>query len=447
MIEDLDTLEPARARLLTLLRSCGSRDAAGWLPLTATQQGIWLGEQLDPGESGYHDTAVLRFTGRLDVDALHDAFSETQATHEALRARIIEVDGEPRQTFDVDRLIWVYDDLAENQSAAQAEADRWAVRDAATPFDLERGPLWRVRVMRLGGDEHRVVIVLHHLVTDGWSHGVVLRAALAHYLRITGVAGPPPPVPARSYASWVTAKVRLEAAAVSGRQLDDVIRRLADAPRVWSFPGLAGGTSRAAGSVPVPVPTEVWSPFGSACQRVGATGYMALGGLFALLLARAGGVSPVVMSAPVAKRCRAADADLVGCMIDVVPVRIDVPAAAAPADAVSAGRAGVVEALRHGEVPYRQVARALGADASSDDPLTNIGLEEFNAPRRGRRVGPLRVEPLSRGLLRLRHDLTLSLASNVGDGVALLYPADRWRPGAVEALAADLAVLVSAFAA
>src|SRR4051812_44162904 len=97
MPEASDTPDPTRARLLTVLRSRGSPDTAGWLPLTATQQGIWLGEQIDPGASGYHDTAVLRFTGPLDVDALRDAFGETQATHEALRARVIEVDGEPRQ--------------------------------------------------------------------------------------------------------------------------------------------------------------------------------------------------------------------------------------------------------------------------------------------------------------------------------------------------------------
>jgi hypothetical protein len=97
-------------------------------------------------------------------------------------------------------------------------------------------------------------------------------------------------------------------------------------------------------------------------------------------------------------------------------------------------------------VPYREVARAAGAPLSDDDPLTNVGVEEFNAPTGTVRAGPVRITPMPRSRVRLRHDLTLSVPSVPGDPVTLLYPRARWSADAVAALAADLAGLVAGHA-
>ncbi|MEU4746375.1 hypothetical protein AB0G02_38765, partial [Actinosynnema sp. NPDC023658] len=167
--------------------------------------------------------------------------------------------------------------------------------------------------------------------------------------------------------------------------------------------------------------------------------FMALAGLFARTLARAADVQAVTVSAPVANRHDHGTASLLGCLVGLTPLVVVVPPGTSAREAVLAGRSAVSAALDRSALPYRDLARALGASAASDDPLTNIGLDEFNAPTGSHRVGDLVLTPLPRQHLRLRHDLTLSVPSDPARVPELLYPEQRWSPGAVRDLAEALA--------
>lgn len=432
----------ARTRLTAMLRRRSNATAGGGEPLTATQEGIWLAEQLDPGLSGYHDTAVLRLTGPVDLVELRGALTDAQECHEALRARVVDADGEPRQVFDVKELDWEHLDL---DPAALPTLVR---RCAARPFELEKGPLWRATAARTGAAEHHLVLVLHHLVTDGWSHGVLLATLLRCYAaRIEGRVAAPEPVPPPSYADWLRLKVRREQAAAGDVQA--VAHRLAGAPRRFELPGLltdrAGERDRTAAAVPLPVDAGDRQAFAGVCRQAGASPFMAMAGLLGLLLTRETGEPRVVVSAPVAHRADPGTAALHGCLIDLLPIAVPVLRAGVPPPAaVGLGRDAVAMALQTADVPYRAVARAVGAEPGADDPLTNIALEEFNAPAGVRTVGPLRIEVLPRTAVRLRHDLALSVSRDATGPLELLYPLAKWTPGAVEALAAGLAELVAA---
>ncbi|NUT98709.1 MAG: hypothetical protein HOY78_42570 [Saccharothrix sp.] len=413
--------------------------AAG-VPLTATQEGMWLAEQLDAAESGYHDVAVLRVDGPLDEQALRTAFADLVGGFEALRCRVAVVDDAPRQFFDVAELPWRTEDLTavppERRDRAVARVTAVA---AATRFTFAEGPLWRIRLVRLTAHEHVLVVVLHHLITDGWSLNVLLGALLTAYRH--RLAGQAPPAPEGApYEAWLRARCALERAAGTGPRLAEAVRALGTTPRSLALPGLRPtGGSRRATSVAVPVPAPGWATFGTACGALGTTRFMALAGLFARTLARAADVPAVTVSAPVANRHDHGTAGLLGCLVGLTPLVVAVPPGTSAREAVLAGRSAVSAALDRSALPYRDLARALGASAASDDPLTNVGLDEFNAPTGSHGVGDLVLTPLPRQHLRLRHDLTLSVPSDPAQVPELLYPEQRWSPGAVRDLAEALA--------
>lgn len=279
-----------RARLVTLLHRRSSWRATKALPLTGTQQGMWLAEQLAPGQSGYHDVAALGLTGVLDTEALHGAAQDARAGHEALRCRIVGTD-EPRQVFDAEHLDWrVFDLSALPEQVRQDRVDRCVALASVEPFTLDEGPLWRVRLVRLSAQKHLLVCVVHHLISDGWSHGVLLRTLLAGYgARALGLTPASPP-PATGYRDWLCDRLAREHAATASLAVDRLARELPRGPYRFRHPGLTGsGGERRAVGVRVPVPAAERAAFTRTCARSGATAYMGLTGLLALLLARTTG--------------------------------------------------------------------------------------------------------------------------------------------------------------
>lgn len=407
------------------------------LPLTATQQGIWLAERLDPGFSGYHDVSSLRLSGPLDAESLRLAFARTQADHDSLRCRLVDVDGEPYQVFDAERLPWHEDDVSAHGENAEAATTQLAGIDATTPFDLHEGPPWRVRLSRCGADEHVLTVVAHHLVTDGWSHGLMFDSVLSHYGHL--VHGTPAPrVPRRSFRDWLLAVPPDDDE--TRRRAVEVAERLADAPRRLRLAGMVEGSHGAgrADTAVVRLPDTTRAAFARACHNLNATEFMGFTGLFAALLASMADTSSIVVSMPVASRDDPANADVLGCLVDRVAVRIDVAQEASPHDAIRAGRDGMLAAVRDMGTPYRHVARALGARGDADDPVTNVSVSEFNVTTQPRHIRSLTVRPLPRRELRPHHDLTLSFRRSGAGDCELVFPADRWSASSVSALAEHL---------
>ncbi len=140
---------------------------AGFAPLSAAQQAMWLADQSVPGRPAYHICRVLHLRGPLDVAALEGAIGDVLATHEALRATIPAADGQPVQR--------VLPELAPDLSIVDvSDARAAALAEGARPFDLARGPLIRTTLLRISPEYHQLVLTVHHLVADGWSIAVLL---------------------------------------------------------------------------------------------------------------------------------------------------------------------------------------------------------------------------------------------------------------------------------
>jgi Condensation domain len=438
-------MDAERRRLVTALRNRAGPHTAG-VPLTADQQAIWLAEQVDPGRSGYNVTAAVRIGGPLDTDMLRAAFGDVRDRHEALRCRVVDQGGGPRQFFDGRHFAWAQTDLVNGSPGARDIAlQRLTALESTRPFDLAEGPLWRVRLVRTSPDVHVLILVMHHLITDGWSLGVLLRDLLARYMARQRGEPDQTPTPGHPYAEWIAAKIRRERLADTPEAIARVTGRLGAVPCRPALPGLNDSEAETyAQTMPIPCPKDAWPSFARVCHRLGATSYMGLAGLFGLLLARSSDERELVMAAPLADRADPATAQVIGCMISAIPLSLRPSPSESLVIAIAAGRRALTEALRDADVQYRTVARALNLPHGTGDPLTSIGLEEFNVVLGHSLVAGLTIEPLPRSAMRIRHDLTLSVPSGLRMPPELLFPAARWAPGSVAALADELAGMVLA---
>ncbi|HVG17876.1 MAG TPA: condensation domain-containing protein, partial [Blastocatellia bacterium] len=192
LYERLSALSPEqRALFETRLRQKGlsipksqtilRRKEPGPRELSIDQEQLWVVNQLDPDSAAYNVHSAMSLAGPLDVAALERTIKEIVSRHEMLRTTFQAVDGRPLQVISPEpspplRVI----DLS-GEARAWEEAIRLAVEEIKRPFDLARGPLGRVRLLRVGDEEHVLVVVMHHIIADSWSFGVFNQELWALY--------------------------------------------------------------------------------------------------------------------------------------------------------------------------------------------------------------------------------------------------------------------------
>src|ERR1044072_5247062 len=149
--------------------------------LSFSQQRLWFLDQLDPGNAAYHVTSTLRLSGPLNIAALKQAFTEIVRRHEVLRTTFAVADGQPVQTVGpVFELPLPMIDL-QGLNEQEAMTLKLATQHALAPFDLSRGPMLRTCLLRLNEQEHILLAAMHHIVSDGWSLGLLIREVATLY--------------------------------------------------------------------------------------------------------------------------------------------------------------------------------------------------------------------------------------------------------------------------
>ncbi|MEZ4240743.1 MAG: aminotransferase class III-fold pyridoxal phosphate-dependent enzyme [Myxococcota bacterium] len=327
-------------------------------PLSWGQQGLWFLAQLEGAGAAYTVPCAVRLRGRLRPDVLERATAAVIARHDVLRATYVEDDdgvwAQPDGSAPVAiaRLDWRH--LA--AEAQEAELLALGQREAAAPFDLARGPLLRVHLVRLGDEDHVLVATLHHAVADGWSLGLFVRELSALYAAFA--EGRPSPLAALplQYADY--------AAADRARSLDAGLAfwaaELEGAPSHLELPADRPRPTTHADTTAMlfrDLPADDVARVRSLGRAAGTTPYMTLLGLFSLLLHRLGGAPEVVVGSPVAGRARAELRDLVGFFVNTVALRIRAGDAADLPALLRHVREVSLRAFAHQDVPFDQVVR------------------------------------------------------------------------------------------
>ncbi|MFL5538401.1 MAG: condensation domain-containing protein, partial [Longimicrobiaceae bacterium] len=211
------------------------RDGA---PLSFAQERLWFIDRLQPGSATYNIPVARRLGGALDEVALERALGEIVRRHEALRTTFAEADGSPVQVIaPFGGFTLRLDDLSGLADAdREAEVRRRATEEAMRPFDLTAGPLFRAALLRLGAEDHVLLLSMHHIVSDGWSMGVLSREVSALYAAYReGRESPLPELAVQyaDYAAWQREHLRGE---MLERQLSYWRERLAGAPELLELP-------------------------------------------------------------------------------------------------------------------------------------------------------------------------------------------------------------------
>ncbi|MCJ9704400.1 condensation domain-containing protein, partial [Bradyrhizobium sp. SHOUNA76] len=242
-----ETLEIERAELLALLMNAGvasaepqlrPRDHADPVPLSFTQERLWVLDQIQPGGSEYNIPASLRFKGELNLDALERSLSELVRRHETLRTRAGLENGAPAQFVEADiRIDLILTDLSALAGEDQSAEFRRQLADLTrTPFDLATAPLFRSALLKLSEQEHALLLVLHHMIFDGWSLGILiseLSTLYSAYAQGEKPSLPPLPIQYADYAIWQRQRLQ---GAVLERQLSYWRSRFSGVPAMLDLP-------------------------------------------------------------------------------------------------------------------------------------------------------------------------------------------------------------------
>jgi amino acid adenylation domain-containing protein len=419
-------------------------------PLSFAQQRLWLLDQLHPGQSAYAMPAGLLLDGPLDRAALAAALADVVARHEVLRSRFILADDQAWQEIDPPgaAALAMEEIGAYPPDAAHALA-RQALQDlSAQPFDLARGPVLRARLLAFGPATHALLLVLHHIVADGWSMGILTaELAAAYAARRNGVAPDFEPLSIQyaDYAAWqreTLTGARRDALAQSWRDA------LAGAPALLELPTdrPRPRTQRLRGAlVAVHVPAAALAPLAGLEKSTGATRAMSLLAAFGALLARLSGQDDVVIGMPAAGRLRPELEPLIGCFLNMLPLRLRIAATASFRDLLAQARAASVQAQAHQEFPFEQIVQAVDAPRElGASPVFQAMLAFHNQPRVEPDFAGLRATPLAADGSTAKFDLTLSVGmqeSGALDGT-LEYDADLFDAASAERMARCFAHLL-----
>ncbi|MCG1055176.1 amino acid adenylation domain-containing protein, partial [Mycetohabitans sp. B5] len=334
-----------------------SRDGA--LPLSFAQQRLWFLAHLDGASDSYHIPLTLRLRGTLNITAWQQALDALFARHEALRSVFVSVDGQPQvQLLPAEVGVpMAWHDLRRVPDA-DTQLAQLSAEAAQAPFDLVHGPLVRACGMQLADDEYVMLLVQHHIVSDGWSIGVLVRELNTLYR--AACDGQTDPLPALTiqypdYAAWqrqwLTGE-RLEA------QSAYWCTQLANAPVLLALPTdrpRPAQQSFAGACVPIRIDASITQALKRLSQAQGATLFMTVLAAWSAVLARLSGQEDLVIGTPSANRHHPQIEPLIGFFVNTLALRLDVSGEPSAAQLLERVRRTTLEAQAHQDVPFEQV--------------------------------------------------------------------------------------------
>jgi amino acid adenylation domain-containing protein/non-ribosomal peptide synthase protein (TIGR01720 family) len=427
----------------------------GALPLSFAQQRLWLLDQLAPGRSIYNLPLALRVQGALAVAVLARSLAEIVRRHEALRTVFAEAEVMPVQViqpaspFDLGVVVDL-SDLPESQREMAALA--LAAEEAGRPFDLARGPLVRCALLRLAAEEHVAVLTLHHVVSDGWSMGILVREVSALYAAFA--AGRPSPLPGlpvqyADFALWQRSWLRGE---VLAGEIAWWREQLAGLPPLLELPAdrLRPAVQSYRGATrPMRLPAELVRPAEAVGRREGATLFMVLLAVFQTLLARYSGQPELAVGSPVAGRNRVETEGLIGFFVNTLVLRGDLAGTPTFRELLGRVRETALAAYLHQDVPFEKLVDELAPERSlAHAPLFQVMLVLQNAPVDSLEIAGLRLRPVSVEATTAKFDLTLNFAEHDGGLLGTVeYATDLYDAATVDRLIAGFERLLGGMAA
>lgn len=353
--------------------------------LSFAQQRSWFLDQLTPENPFYNMPKALRLIGKLDAYALEQTFNEIIRRHETLRTTFAANNGQPVSIVSPSLTITLpFIDLRSlSENERESAAQQYMIKEVQCPFDLTRGPLIRLLLLQLQETEHILLITTHHIVSDGWSTGVLLRELAALYPAFC--AGKPSPLPELSlqYADfaawqreWLQGETLQNHLSYWQRQLDNlpVLNLPTDYPRPPVQTVLGARLSFA-------LPQTLSEQLGILSKQEGVTLFMLLLATFKTLLYRYTNQKDIVIGSPIANRNRSEIENLIGFFANMLVLRTDFSGNPTFRELLQRVREMALEAYDHQDLPFEKLVEELQPDRDlSRTPLFQVVFALQNAP-------------------------------------------------------------------
>jgi acyl transferase domain-containing protein/alpha-ketoglutarate-dependent taurine dioxygenase len=424
------------------------------IPLSFAQQRLWFIDQTEPGSSLYNLSTAVRLTGELNIAALNQSFNEIFRRHESLRTTFTTFQDRPVQSIApaLEINLDVADFSAHPEQQREAEAQQAIKEEALLPFDLAAGPLMRFKLLRLSAQDHILIITAHHIVSDGWSIGVLMNELSTLYDAFSNARPSPLAELAIQYpdfARWQREQIReevLEAQlAYWKRQLGGDLPALElpfarPRPQAQSFQGARQSFA---------ISASVTDSLKQLSRAETATLYMTLLAAFQTLLHRYTGQQSVVVGSPVAGRRQPEVEALIGVFINMLALRTDFSGDPQFKELLGRVRKLTLEAYANQDVPFEKLVDAIQPERTlSHAPLFQALFNFQNMPLRPVEVSGLTLAPMEIENDSARFDLSLNIA-DTADGLAgqLEYNTDIFGAADIKRMLGHFETLLASIAA
>lgn len=357
-----------------------------YLPLSFTQQRLWFFDQLEPSNPVYNISGAVRLHGSLDIRAVEQSINEVVRRHEILRTTFVTVDGRPLQVIAPALTVPlpVMDLQALSGEKQGAEVLRLITEEMQRPFDLSRGPLLRVNLLKLAEEEYILMLSVHHIVSDGWSTSVFVRELTALYAAfVNGVSFPLPELSVQyaDYAlwqrEWLQGEVLETQLAYWKQQLEDLpaLQLPTDYPRpvVQTFHGA---------NQQIVLPRSLTAALRALSRREGVTLFMTLLAAYQTLLFRYTDQANFAVGIPIAGRTESKLEGLIGCFINTLALRSDLSGNPTFQELLGRVREVALGAYAHQDLPFEKLVEELQSERDlSRSPLFQVMFALQNVPR------------------------------------------------------------------
>jgi amino acid adenylation domain-containing protein len=425
LIDGLKAVE--REQLLKLARSLSLEtklpvmspithsERGGRLLLSFAQQRLWLLAQMEGASEAYHIPLGLSLKGDLDRAALRRALDRILARHEALRTTFALIDGEPVQRITAvegSRFLLIEHDLRFHNNA-KTELDRLTELEASASFDLEAGPLIRGRLIRISEDEHVLLITMHHIVSDGWSMGPLIKELSTLYGAFLRGEDDPLPDLDIQYADYAVWQRHWIEGDILKQQAAYWKTALAGAPVLLELPTdhpRPPEQSYSGAYAELVLDEKLTAGLKDLSRRHDVTLFMTLLAAWAALLARLSGQQDVLVGTPTANRGRAEIEKLIGFFVNTLVVRLDLSGSLTVSELLEQAKAQALAAQQYQDIPFEQVVElARPVRSMAHNPLFQV-MFAWQGSAQGRLELPgLDVQSLQSPHKVAKFDLTLDL--------------------------------------
>jgi amino acid adenylation domain-containing protein len=432
------------------------RKVPGTLPLSFAQQRLWFLDQLAPGNPVYNIPLGLRLRGPLNVEALEKSFSQIIARHETLRTSFQTVGGQPVQIigrtspFTLERI-----DL---RSLSPIERER-AVEQRASlevqqPFDLSHGPLLRAALLHLSDEEQVLLLTMHHIISDGWSLGVLYHELTALYDAYANGGSPTLPALSIQYADFA----QWQREQLQGERLEALLsywqQQLAGAPQVsplpTDYPRPAVQSFRGARQAFV-LPASLTKALKLLSRQQEVTLFMTLLTAFQILLHRYSNQDDILVGTPIANRTQTQTEDLIGFFVNTLVLRSQLSGTLSFRELLGQVSRMALEAYSHQDLPFERLVEELHPERDlSYNPLVQVMFVLQNSPMQSLHLGELQLSPLQIESDVTHFDLILEFNETLEGGELrgqLSYSTDLFKSSTITRMIGHLLTLLEGIVA